>query len=77
MTYADGNNKDVTNTKAVIKGVAKNDLSNITNDGKKAITTLGSVVKAGDNVLVDEDTDAVTGKKNLHRERRNTCGLYR
>ena len=63
MTYADGNNKDVTNTKAVIKGVAKNDLSNITNDGKKAITTLGSVVKAGDNVLVDEDTDAVTGKK--------------
>ena len=63
MTYADGNNKDVTNTKAVIKGVAKNDLSNITNDGKRAITTLGSVVKAGDNVLVDEDTDAVTGKK--------------
>ena len=63
MTYADGNNKDVTNTKAVIKGVAKNDLSNITNDGKKAITTLGSVVKAGDNVLVDEDTDAITGKK--------------
>ena len=47
MTYLDGNGQDVTNEKAVITGVAKNDLSNITDAGKKVITGLGSVVKAG------------------------------
>ena len=35
MTYVDGNNKDVANEKAVIKGIAKNDLSNINNMVRK------------------------------------------
>ena len=63
MTYTDGNGDLVTGEKAVIKGVAKNDLSNITNDGKKVITGLGTVVKAGENVNVSEATDATTGQK--------------
>ena len=63
MTYLDGNGQDVTNEKAVITGVAKNDLSNITNDGKKVITGLGTVVKQGDNVTVTEETDSTTGQK--------------
>ena len=63
MTYLDGNGQDVANEKAVITGVAKNDLSNITDAGKKVITGLGSVVKAGQNVTVDTDTDATTGQK--------------
>ena len=63
MTYTDGNGDLVTGEKAVIKGVAKNDLSNINNDGKKVITGLGSVVKAGDNVVVKTETDATTGQK--------------
>ena len=62
MTYLDGNGQDVTNEKAVITGVAKNDLSNITNDGKKVITGLGTVVKQGDNVTVTEETDSTTGQ---------------
>ena len=63
MTYLDGNGQDVANEKAIITGVAKNDLSNITDAGKKVITGLGSVVKAGQNVTVDTDTDATTGQK--------------
>ena len=63
MTYLDGNGQDVANEKAVITGVAKNDLSNITNDGKKVITGLGTVVKQGDNVTVTEETDSTTGQK--------------
>jgi len=63
MTYLDGNGQDVANENAVITGVAKNDLSNITDAGKKVITGLGSVVKAGQNVTVDTDTDATTGQK--------------
>ena len=63
MTYTDGNGDLVTGEKAVIKGVAKNDLSNINNAGKKVITGLGSVVKAGDNVVVKTETDATTGQK--------------
>ena len=63
MTYLDGNGQDVTNEKAVITGVAKNDLSNITNEGKKVITGLGTVVKQGDNVTVTEETDSTTGQK--------------
>ena len=43
--------------------MAKNDLSNITNDGKKVITGLGTVVKQGDNVTVTEETDSTTGQK--------------
>ena len=46
-----------------IKGIAKSDLSNITNEGKKVITGLGTVVKAGDNVTVTDATDATTGQK--------------
>ena len=46
-----------------IKGIAKSDLSNITNEGKKEITKLGTIVKAGDNVTVSEAADATTGQK--------------
>ena len=63
MTYTNGNGDLVSNEKAVIKGVAKNDLSNINNDGKKVITGLGSKVEAGDNVTVTDATDATTGQK--------------
>ena len=63
MTYTNGNGDLVPNEKAVIKGVAKNDLSNINNDGKKVITGLGSKVEAGDNVTVTDATDATTGQK--------------
>ena len=62
MTYLDGNNNAVTGEQAVIKGIAKNDLSNITNAGKKEITKLGTIVKAGDNVNVSESSDATTGR---------------
>ena len=63
MTYTNGNGDLVNGEKAVIKGVAKNDLSNINNDGKKVITGLGSKVEAGDNVTVTDATDATTGQK--------------
>ena len=63
MTYVDGNGNDVANDKAIITGVAKNDLSNITDDGKKVITGLGTIVKAGENVNVTEASDATTGQK--------------
>ena len=63
MTYVDGKGNDVANEEAKITGIAKNDLSNITNDGKKVITGLGTVVKAGENVNVSEATDATTGQK--------------
>ena len=63
MTYVDGNGKPVTGEEAKITGIAKNDLSNITDDGKKVITGLGSKVEAGDNVTVTDTTDATTGQK--------------
>ena len=63
MTYVDGNNKDVPNAKAIITGIAKQDLSNIDNAGKTVITGLGTIVKAGDNVTVSEAADATTGQK--------------
>ena len=63
MTYTDGNGAVVTGENAVIKGIAKQDLSNINNDGKKEITKLGTIVKAGDNVTVSETSDATTGQK--------------
>ena len=63
MTYTDGNGAVVTGENAVIKGIAKQDLSNINNDGKKEITKLGTIVKAGDNVTVSEASDATTGQK--------------
>ena len=62
LNYVDGNNADVADT-AVISGIAKDDLSNITNAGKKVITGLGSKVEAGDNVTVTDTTDAITGQK--------------
>ena len=62
MTYLDGNNNAVANEKAVIKGIAKQDLSNINDAGKKVITGLGTIVKAGDNVNVSESSDATTGR---------------
>ena len=63
LTYTDGNSVEKANTFAKIKGVAKSNLSNITDDGKKVITGLGSKVKAGDNVTVSEASDATTGQK--------------
>ena len=63
MTYVDGNGDPVANEEAKITGIAKQDLSNITDAGKKVITGLGTVVKAGDNVTVTEAADATTGQK--------------
>ena len=63
MTYLDGNNNAVANEKAVIKGIAKQDLSNINDAGKTVITGLGTIVKAGDNINVSESSDATTGQK--------------
>ena len=62
MTYVDGNNKDVPNDKAVITGIAKQNLSNIDNAGKTVITGLGTIVKAGDNVTVTSASDGTTGQ---------------
>ena len=61
MNYQDGNKNDLTET-AKITGIAKQDLSNITNDGKKEITKLGTIVKAGDNVTVTSTSDGTTGR---------------
>ena len=63
MTYVDGNGDPVANDEAKITGIAKQDLSNITDAGKQVITGLGTVVKAGDNVTVSEASDATTGQK--------------
>ena len=63
MTYTNGNGDLVTGETAVIKGIAKQDLSNITDAGKQVITGLGTIVKAGDNVTVSEASDATTGQK--------------
>ena len=67
LTYTDGNGalvKDTANNPIMtkIKGIAKSDLSNISDAGKKVITGLGTVVKAGDNVTVSEASDATTGR---------------
>ena len=62
LNYVDGNNADVADT-AVISGIAKDDLSNITNAGKKVITGLSNKVVAGDNVTVTDTEDATTGQK--------------
>ena len=61
LNYQDGNKNDLTET-AKITGIAKQDLSNITNDGKKEITKLGTIVKAGDNVTVTSTSDGTTGR---------------
>ena len=63
MTYTDGNGALVNGETAVIKGIADQNLSNITNAGKNVITGLGTIVKAGDNVTVSEASDATTGQK--------------
>ena len=68
MTYTSGydtviNGPDQKPITTKIKGIAKSDLSNITDAGKKVITGLGTVVKAGDNVTVSEASDATTGQK--------------
>ena len=68
MTYVDGFGKQLVDehgnpVKATISGIARQDLSNITNEGKKVITGLGTIVKAGQNVSVDEATDNATGQK--------------
>ena len=63
MTYVDGNGDPVANDEAKITGIAKQDLSNITDAGKNVITGLGTIVKAGDNVTVSEASNATTGQK--------------
>ena len=63
MTYTNGNGDLVAGETAVIKGIADQNLSNITNAGKNVITGLGTIVKAGDNVTVSEASDATTGQK--------------
>ena len=63
MTYVDGNGNPVANDEAKITGIAKQDLSNITDAGKNVITGLGTIVKGGENVNVTEATDATTGQK--------------
>ncbi|MDU8949658.1 MAG: ESPR-type extended signal peptide-containing protein [Veillonella sp.] len=63
MTYTDGNNTLVPNTTTVIDGLVTKKLDNIDNDGKKTITGLGTIVKAGNNVTVSEASDATTGQK--------------
>ncbi len=63
MTYVDGKGQDVPNDKVELTGIANQDLSNITDAGKKVITGLGSKVEAGDNVTVTDTTDATTGQK--------------
>ena len=65
MTYTDGNGGLVPNTTTVIDGLVTKKLDNIDNDGKKTITGLGTIVKAGDNVTVSEASDATTGPKKL------------
>ena len=40
MTYVDGNNKDISNETAVITGIAKSDLSNITKGGETVIQNI-------------------------------------
>ena len=63
MTYVDGNGNPVANDEAKITGIAKQDLSNITDAGKNVITGLGTIVKGGENVNVTEASDATTGQK--------------
>ncbi|WP_314356833.1 ESPR-type extended signal peptide-containing protein [uncultured Veillonella sp.] len=68
LTYTSGydeliRDKDGNPITTKIKGIAKSDLSNITDAGKNVITGLGTVVKAGDNVTVSEASDATTGQK--------------
>ena len=63
MTYVDGKGQDVPNDKVELTGIANQDLSNITDAGKKVITGLGSIVKGGENVNVTEASDATTGQK--------------
>ena len=64
LTYVNGDGTAVNNTKAVISGVAKNDLSNITDDGKKVITGLGTVIEAGTGItLGTTKEDPKTGQK--------------
>ena len=62
LDYVDGDGA-ATSEKAIIKGVAKQDLSNITNAGKQVITGLSNKVVAGDNITVDETEDATTKQK--------------
>ena len=51
-------------TKNKIDNAANQDLSNITNAGKKNITALGTIVQAGNNVTVGAPAvDATTGQK--------------
>ena len=68
MTYVDGAGKQLVDehgnpVKATISGIARQDLSNITNEGKKVITGLSSIVKGGNNVTVDTSVDKTTGQK--------------
>ena len=63
MTYVDGKGAPIADRKATITGIAKNDLSNITDEGKKVITGLSTVVEQGERVSVTSKTDPATGQK--------------
>ena len=63
MTYVDGKGATIAGRQATIKGIAKNDLSNITDEGKKVITGLSTVVEQGERVSVTSKTDPTTGQK--------------
>ncbi|MBS9773502.1 MAG: hypothetical protein KGV45_00040, partial [Gammaproteobacteria bacterium] len=49
--------------KTKIDSAANQNLSNISETGKKNITKLGTIVEAGANTTVDTETDATTGQK--------------
>lgn len=63
MTYVDGKGATIAGRQATIKGIAKNDLSNITDEGKKVITGLSTVVTGDDNINADLTEDSKTGQK--------------
>ncbi|OOF65402.1 YadA-like family protein [Rodentibacter sp. Ppn85] len=63
MRYVDGDGKDAAG-EAKITNIAKSDLKNITNDGKKVVTGLGTIVQSGSkNVTVTPNEDQTTGQK--------------
>ena len=76
LTYKDGNGAEVAGKYAIIKGVANSNLSNITDDGKKVITGLGSIVKAGDNVVVKNRYRCYNWSKDVHCKRCNSSSLH-
>lgn len=69
VTNATGTDGNVTvdlsdEMKTTINNKANTNLDNITTDGKKVITGLGTVLEAGDRITLDDSkSDKETGKK--------------